>query len=287
MKVIDSDNYAASGIEAFFFPGGEPHARIPVNFGPALLFLKARTWNDFGLALCVLDALQNQAPTMAVDTVQCFAAYLPGGRQDRSDGQTPITRDIYLEPLWIACDKLYTFDVHSNTAFGYRYKNFMPSDLLRWSSPTGELAIIAPDAGAKARAQDFADHITNDGGNTGHVEVIQCTKRREFASGNFIGFGMPPLPPAKGYLIVDDICDGGGTFNLLAEQFDKVAPKDARLGLWVSHGIFSKGVRAIHPRIEQIYTTDSWFKETWKRNGDYRLDVVPLQPIIDRIVGSA
>jgi len=98
---------------------------------------------------------------------------------------------------------------------------------------------------------------------------------------------MPALPE-KGavYIIVDDICDGGGTFNLLAEEFFKdPASEGAELALFVSHGIFSKGLNAIDKRITSIYTTDSWAQTP---RGlvppEDRLIVLSLQPVIDKIL---
>lgn len=280
MKVIDSDNYAASGIETFFFPGGEPHARIPKDFGPALLFLKARTWNDFGLALCVLNALRQQslAPTWV------FAAYLPGARQDRTDGQTPMTCEIYLTLLKRYSDRVYTFDAHSSVTSHKVHKNFTICDLIRehakgaiWASPDNAY-IIAPDFGSNARATGVSAAQ-----GLKHA-VIQCEKHREFSTGTFTGFTMPPLPGPGSYLICDDICDGGGTFNLLAAEFKKDQyAVESTLSLWVSHGIFSKGIWYLDESITDIGTTDSWYRGV----SDERVTVLPLQPLIDKILEDA
>jgi ribose-phosphate pyrophosphokinase len=55
-------------------------------------------------------------------------------------------------------------------------------------------------------------------------------------------------------LIVDDICDGGGTFIGIA----KALPKDVKKYLYVTHGIFSKGLRELTGHFEHIYTTNSY-----------------------------
>ena len=160
-------------------------------------------------------------------------------------------------------------------------ENFMPADLCLpveyFKNPT----IIVPDAGAYVRCREF--DIMYGGFAT---PMIQCEKHRDFATGNFTGFKMPPLPGVGNYLIVDDICDGGGTFNLLAEEFLKDPyGKDSTLELWVSHGIFSKGVKNLHPKISKIYTTDSWCCLGGRNYGEYeRLEVISLQPIVDKII---
>jgi ribose-phosphate pyrophosphokinase len=271
VRIIDSDNYSATGIETMFFPGGEPHARIPKDFGDALLFLKARTWNDFGLALCVMDAIRRQGHDVSV-----FAPYLPGARQDRSDGQTPITAQVYLDALWTKALHVFTFDAHSDVTADHVTKNYMPADL--GLSTWRGCRIIAPDHGAIERARSFAANAVADTG------ILICDKVRDFATGQFKGFKMPPLPEAAYYLIVDDICDGGGTFNLLAEEFlkDPFAEK-SDLILWVSHGIFSKGTSALHPKISTIVTTDSYYRPNPSVATD-RTYVYLLRHIIDQII---
>ena len=56
-------------------------------------------------------------------------------------------------------------------------------------------------------------------------------------------------------LIVDDICDGGGTFIGLANELKN---KNAgKLYLAVSHGIFSRGFDDLEKCFTKIFTTDS------------------------------
>jgi len=269
MQVIDSDNYAASAIQTMFFPGGEPHARIPVNFGIALLYLKARTWNDVGLGLVVLDALYRQGGSKP----WLFVPYFPGARQDRTDYQTPFTADLILDLFKSKCDKIFTFDAHSYVIGKKVNRNFMPEDLpCEFDSKT---IVIAPDKGAVDRCRWFASSkgLSSD--------IILCEKKRNFSTGNFEGFTMAPLPRAGHYLIVDDICDGGGTFNLLADEFSKKRySSESKLDLWVSHGIFSKGIDNINPLIGKIHTTDSWYKPA----ENSRVIVHSLQPIINDII---
>lgn len=287
-KVIDSDNYKASGIGTFFFPGGEPHAKIPdLGFDNYLLWLKLRTWDDVGRAVCVLDAISQQVgpPSSLVSpTVKVFLPYFPGARQDRSDGRSPLTKYIMEMLLCRADFQVNTFDLHSVTSYDIA-RNWMPSDLglLQHIDPDKYEGIIAPDAGAGARAKDFASAL--------HLPVFTAEKTRDFATGRVTGYKLPELPlrpdgDAGHFLVVDDICDGGATFNMLADA----APEGVDLDLWVSHGIFSKGVNALSEKYETIYTTDSWHHpsrlagfedENWPR-----LKVISLKPLFDKIMES-
>jgi ribose-phosphate pyrophosphokinase len=275
MLVIDSDNYAAAGIEAFFFPGGEPHVKLPDFSKEALvLHLKLRTWRDVGLAAVLCDALTNQRGYLP----PTFMPYLPGARQDRTDGLTPITARVIGD---LFKGHVTTFDVHSRAAqthFG-NVGNMMPtSDLFIGPNalPDDIAGIIVPDDGAFERATGFARCVVPTG-------YIQAKKKRDFKTGRILSYSLEPLPCPGTYIIVDDICDGGATFNLLVDEFlkDPFAGL-SRLVMFVSHGIFSKGVDAIHPKIQKIYTTDSFCKT---RETLGRLHIIPLLPHYLRFEG--
>ena len=72
-------------------------------------------------------------------------------------------------------------------------------------------------------------------------------------------------------MMVDDICDGGGTFCWTASELKKYKPMS--VALYVTHGIFSKGVDCLFDAgIHRVVTTDSFF------NGelDKRIEVIKL-----------
>lgn len=268
MIIIDSDDYKASGVDAFFFPGGEPHVKIPQFQDDVLLYLKLRTWNDVGLAAALIDALERQDKWFRV-----FIPYFPGARQDRTDGHSPLTLDLMGRVLGRGVKfSIDVFDPHSD-AIHERMNVFvhMPCDL-PYEPSEGVAGVIAPDAGAVRRAALFRDTFYHN------APLIECSKMRDFKSGKFVGYDMPDLKSVGHYVVVDDICDGGGTFNLLAERFDlDQFGSDSTLELFVSHGIFSKGLSAISPLYERITTTDSWC-HLHHCGTDPRLTVIPLMP---------
>lgn len=277
-QIIDSDDYAAAGIETLFFPGGEPHAKIPDSVaGNVLLFLKLRSWEQTGLAACVIDALSRNSRVSRLDI---FIPYFPGARQDRSDGHAPLTVKLMAALLTRNRGKVHVFDAHSHILTEVAPVHvFMPTDLEIPIRPD-VVGIIAPDHGAVARATSFRD------GFYPQASLIECSKLRDPTSGRLSRYQMPDLPRPGRYIIVDDICDGGGTFNLLADEFKKGRDLESfRLELFVSHGIFSKGVDAIDPTIAHITTTDSWFGAGRSRNS--RLTVLPLASLFAAIQGDS
>ena len=86
MQIIDSDRYAEAGIETMFFPGGEPHVKVPWGTERVLLYLKLRTWNDVGFAALVIDAFERQGRLERV-----FIPYFPAARQDKTDGRAALS----------------------------------------------------------------------------------------------------------------------------------------------------------------------------------------------------
>ena len=64
------------------------------------------------------------------------------------------------------------------------------------------------------------------------------------------------------FLVIDDICDGGRTFINLAEKLLIMGAND--LYLYVTHGIFSKGLPSIHEYYKHIYCDHIFYHETRK-----------------------
>jgi len=277
MKIIDSDNYAEAGIETIFFPGGEPHVKVPTFDENLLFFGKLRTWNDVGFAALVMDAITRQAKSIHK---VAFIPYWPGARQDRSDSHTPVTVDVMCNLLGRNNFRKAVFDPHSavTTANPCISAWFMPHELLDIETKDDVVGIIAPDKGAVERATVFRDKFYPS------ASLITAEKARDFATGKLSSYVMQPLPVVGRYVIVDDICDGGGTFNLLVDAFDRdPIAADCKLEMFVSHGIFSKSIHAISPRIEHITTTDSWC--TFAGIYPERLTVLPLLPqIINKVM---
>ena len=94
------------------------------------------------------------------------------------------------------------------------------------------------------------------------MPLIYATKQRDTRTGALsnveIHTGGVDLG-SRTILVVDDICDGGGTFLLLAEALRKAGIHND-LELYVTHGIFSKGTDALYKSYCPIYTTNSFFQ---------------------------
>lgn len=102
---------------------------------------------------------------------------------------------------------------------------------------------VYPDAGAANRYED--SYSIN--------KVLRCEKVREPLTGEITGVKVIGKVQKKSYLIVDDICDGGRTFIEVAKKLYLLGAKEVHL--YVSHGIFSKGLKPLREvGIKRIFT---------------------------------
>lgn len=181
--------------------------------------------------------------------------YVPGARADRG---TPHGLAVYTDMInSLDIDQIIIFDPHSqrtperlrpfdNLTVVYSDELFDQGHMRAVINQyTG---IIAPDAGAALRAQAVAD--------LAGIPVVTATKHRDEDTGKLSDFAITGLDPEGTYLIVDDICDRGGTFKGLATA-SGLPPE--QLDLFVSHGVFSSDALETLPEFfEYIYTTNSY-----------------------------
>lgn len=108
--------------------------------------------------------------------------------------------------------------------------------------------LICPDAGAAKKCSDYLSW------NENIKEIVYCVKHRDLATGNLtIKVLEPERCKHKNVIIIDDICDGGGTFIGIREQ---IKPKHSTL--MVTHSIFSKGIKILEKHFDLIICSDSY-----------------------------
>lgn len=112
--------------------------------------------------------------------------------------------------------------------------------------------IVAPDKGSLFKAARIAKLLNK--------ELIICNKVRDQTTGSlslsYDILSRTNIIKGKNVLILDDICDGGGTFMLAGKELLKYKPNN--LGLCITHGIFSKGVDTLKEVFDEIYAYNLW-----------------------------
>jgi ribose-phosphate pyrophosphokinase len=253
-----------SAISDFIFPAGEAHIKVEPKreleaTEIAVIQSSADSIHDdlFKLAMWN-DYLSNLPKTPEKVLV---IPYFPGARADRvSEGvQEPFGLGVYTEfinNLWL--DQVIIFDPHSE-----KTEELLTADTVTVLEPadlfdqpgikmmlTGTYSgVIAPDKGALARASEVAKVLD--------IPVYTATKTRDPNTGKLSGFSIN-LPPEEEryYLIVDDICDRGGTFLGLQKA---TGLEYGDVDLFVSHGVFSSdAIENLTGAFENVYTTNSY-----------------------------
>lgn len=242
-----------------FSSGCEPHIKLPAIADEQVkITCRIQSANDLLLLLLTTDALKRSG----VKRLECFIPYLPFARQDRVmvKGE-PLSVKVIADLLNTqGFEKIQIYDAHSEVSFALLdnsdaiTNHSFVEEVLK--DKTGYL-IISPDAGAYKKIFKLCQHLNYKD------EIVLCNKTRNVENGNITSVTCSVNDfQGMDLYIIDDICDGGGTFILLADELKK--RNCGKVNLIVSHGIFSKGVDAL-TNIDHIYTTDS-FKDLEPNN---------------------
>jgi ribose-phosphate pyrophosphokinase len=247
LHAVDAEESHDLPCKSFTFSGGEPHVQLdPKTITDQCLWVDARLGSPEGFLtmLAVLNAVRGCRPR----SLGLFIPYFPGARQDRRQPGTPFTLKIYAEAIkQVSPDTVVTLDPHSDVLAACLDVEIIPAHAAM-GGMTDYAGWICPDAGAEKRVHEAARAI-------GQACVVHGRKKRDTATGKLSGFQCDALQAGGSYLVVDDICDGGGTFVGLA---DAIEPGGHTLDLWVTHGIFSRGLGDLLKRFRFIHTTDSF-----------------------------
>jgi len=249
------------------YPSGEPLVNWKWNEGGDLhgnlyaverIMVRPSNMNTLLAALFWVDALVERG----LPVPELILPFLPGARQDRLNDEGDylftaksiakminerhfprvIALDPHSEVMPALIDRCVS--IHADT---------LCPDMVE---KRGWAGVVSPDAGAEKRAGAVAKRFG--------LPLFHAWKTRDVATGAITGFGCEPIPDKLRQdlgrlLIVDDICDGGRTFEGLA---DVLAWKGfLNPDLFVSHGIFSKGTTSLNQVLGQIFTTDSIIRD--------------------------
>jgi len=227
------------------------------------LVLRADSLNEFVVGMFLVDSVAESGGRIK----RLVLPYLPGARQDRVNP----TGDVLFTAKSIAnminqrfFEKVTYVDPHSPVmpAMLATSRNEFPLSRVYDKLWKGYTGVIVPDKGAYDRATTAFDTMGLD-----HLAI--GSKVRDVSTGKLTGFAVTELEEGGHYIVIDDICDGGGTFIGLAE---KIAEQGAFADLFVTHGIFSKGTDELKKHYKNIYTTDT--RDIHDRNDVYIIKVV-------------
>lgn len=267
------------------YPDGQQD--ITISYSPLLLAdiehnniavnIKSRfnSWKDLELIVCATKALRR----LKVKEIHLYIPYILGERSDRQfvSGGTSYLVDVIAPILnGLNFETITCIDAHSDVAQAC-IPNLVVENNLKLveaalANLTGidftyldkdaqskvwelfpNLMLMSPDGGALKKIYKIAEQIGYNG------EVLTCSKYRDEQgklSKTFVPVRIDHYN--KNIIIIDDICDGGKTFNDIVSEIDKAWPeRENKIYLIVTHGIFSKGFEELNKYFKTIYCTNS------------------------------
>jgi ribose-phosphate pyrophosphokinase len=248
--------------QATVFPDGQPNLKLDMKSldgldrnKPIRILSRITGGNDLLQILFAKNVLDYQE----FGHIELHISYLLTARMDRvmQEGE-PFSLKVMATMLNAASfKKIRIFDPHSEVSTAlidrsYPVLNhvFVKDGIDDYLSKhhVANYCLVSPDAGALKKIHKLAAWL-------GIEDVVECMKERDLKTGALSGFTTTETDlHGKTCFIIDDICDGGGTFAGTAKILKE---KNAgNIILVVSHGIFSKGIAI--PLIDAIYTTDSY-----------------------------
>lgn len=251
----------------FTFPGGEEHikiqkAGIPVGkIQTVVIDAHIKSSADFIELALLVNAVRGLGNVDRLTTFHAYIPYFPYARQDRHcDFGEPLSVKWAAEFInSMNFDRVAIKDPHSHVVSSLiNNVHVVPQDYiarqyLGWFIRGNNAVLVAPDGGAAKKTETLS--LSLDG-----VPVVYGHKNRDTKTGEIIGVSItnPELIRDRYLVVVDDICDGGRTFVELGKELQKHEPK--HMTLFVTHGIFSKGLSVFDGIYDAVYADTVWWE---------------------------
>lgn len=235
------------GVKFLLFPDNQPHVVLDHSFRSTENVFCSITDSNKLLQLCMVADVLNRAKAKW----NLHIPYLMGARMDRviKDGESFDLKVICNIINSLKAEQICLYDPHSDVApalieNSYVYDN---SRLVKIYDKE-KAVLIVPDAGAVKKAHNYLEW------NKNLNNQVNCVKHRDLSTGKIeLEVLNPEICDNENCVIIDDICDGGATFNAIASQ---IRPK--HLTLIVTHGIFSKGFTELKQYFNEIIVSNSY-----------------------------
>lgn len=263
-------------VDQFTFSGGEVQVRIDPLYDyitdEIKIIAKIRSSSDLMALFLTWDAVKYRSNEITKFILEL--KYFPYARQDRrcQKGESSSMSVVCQMLNMMKFDEVIVWDIHNektlplinNVTHVNQYAILEHSTLLNDADYD---FIVAPDNGAIPKIAKMG--ISQE-------RIITGKKVRDMTTGEIthteITYSISSNLKGSTVLIVDDICDGGRTFIELAKVLKLEGV--VKIDLFVTHGIFSKGLQVFDDNIDKIYTTDSFYE-----NSDNRVSILKQEEV--------
>lgn len=253
-QIIDLTHKGNSTIdyEVITFPDGQIHFRMDNSIShkyPVFVRCRIRNGNELFLLLQVLDVLNRHGMKPTV-----YIYYLLAARMDRvMDFGEPFSARIVLR-LLKGYDAMYFF-----------YEPHCPGLVCGELDPRcvviGSSSVLKRDSAFRCVPDEGALQKYNASCGT-----LVCEKERDTHTGSLSGFRIknPEIfEEGKDIGVIDDLCDGGGTFCGIVKELRKLRP--SKITLQVTHAIQRQGIEKVAALYDEVYITNSYYD--WEKEG--------------------
>lgn len=254
-------------VKVFTFSGGEVHVKIDMeaikeafidttNSQRVEIHQDIRSSDDFMAVVMAKDALDEIFRFHPVP-IELFSLYVPYARQDRycEKGEAFGVKAFGRLLNALGFSRVVIADPHSEVtpAVVNNLDTIAQHDIafkmLGWKLRMENFELVSPDGGALKKIFKLGTKM--------NLQVHCADKIRDTATGDIIRTDIS-VQDFKGanLMIVDDICDGGRTFIELAKVLRE--RNAGKIELYVTHGIFSKGVDVFDGYLDCIHSFNVW-----------------------------
>ena len=246
MNIIDFTK--GIGYKVIRFPDGEVHLQLDeINRKEGVkVVMRVRNAEDLFLLMQLSDILHRQE--VVVD--ELHIPYLMSMRCDRVFSfDRPFSLKIVSDIVkGVGARCTYIYEPHSMRCVDFTNcaeKSISLSLLLEY---LGSSTICFPDKGAKDRYDEYRLKI----------DTLLCEKVRNVDTGVLEGFKVvnPEVFFGGEITLVDDLCDGGGTFMGLATHLRKLNP--TKLRLVVTHAVQKQGILNVASAYDEVVITNTY-----------------------------
>lgn len=260
MQILNLTNVEKSDIKYTIshFPDGEVQITLGEFSRKDEIEVKCRITSaeELFILMQVADILRRHGMRFSISIY-----YLMGMRMDRvMDFNRPFTLKMVVDILDSLCaTSIAIFCPHSKvTTQLFRKTEVVPLNPVEWMDEEKHFwdvyQVVLPDAGAAERYFD---------GNV-PFDIIIGEKVRDVETGKILSIKVKNPEAIDGgwpLIMIDDLCDGGGTFVGLANAIREVEP-DIEINIAVNHMVNPKGIENLSRNFDHVRFTNSY--KDWK-----------------------
>lgn len=249
MNVIDFTK--GIGYKVIRFPDGEVHLQIEElnRKEGVVVIMRIRNAEDLFLLMQLSDILHRQE----IVVEELHIPYLMSMRCDRVFSfDRPFTLKIVSKTIRdMGARQVFIYEPHSSKSCTMTYasiKEITREYAFRYANTS---TICYPDKGAQVRYNLYR----NDG-------ELLCEKVRDVTTGKLLSFKVTNPEEFNGeeITVIDDLCDGGGTFIGLAPKLRDLHP--TKLRLVVTHAVQLNGIKRVAEAYDEVVITNTY--EDWE-----------------------